>query len=651
MTATARSFHRPRSTGRMSGTLDRLLLTLLLLPSGLAACGAGDEDPTDPAEEAYEETLPESGDIADADSGFRPQQHGFSFPNYGDEYPEGDLRVAEARRMFGDVACRSVSEKGCRPTLATKMWIKSANEAMADGHCEGMAVLSALVFQGDEELARLGGQEGDETFDLPVEGNIALQREISYYWATQSVPSVLDATLRGRPSEVLDALQQGLAEGEEQYTIGIYARDGGGHAVTPFAVVDPAEDGLAHILVYDNNFPGEDKYISVDRESDTWTYATAALNPAEDAEPWEGDAETQSLEITPLSSRLGQLDCPYCADGGDADDAVKKGALTTVRLEGPGTLYVQDEAGHRTGQVDGKLVNEIPGARIAPQAGALRVGAAPLIVLPDGLAFEAFVGGKGTGTGQGSLAVVRRGLVLLLDKLPLGPDANRLRVGASGLDIGYHAGAAQQPRIEAALDRGGEARDYGVALGGADTAAGEEIALRFDEATEQLDLSGSDASASSFDLELEAQDEDSDDRFLANDLSLDADAAALFDLGDWDEGEDLAYAVDEDGDGQPESQASLDDAADSDLFSDEELAEEAEWWTDEDTGAQQPATEDAADPNGDAEDAVDDAAAEGEAEGADPSASDEDAPPDDAPSDDPGGDAGGDPGDDGGGDA
>jgi len=500
MSHSSRFGHRTRPSRRVLVAA----LGLLLLPVGLAACG-GEPDLSEEPDQAESETQdspPDAETVADADNGFRPQTHGFSFPNYGDEHPEGDLTVAEARRMFGDAACRTVNDKGCRPTLATKMWIKSANQAMAGGHCEGMAVLSALVFQGEEPLTRLGGGSDDETFDLEVDGNIPLQREISYFWATQGVPSVLDATLRGRPSEVLDALREGLASGDEQYTIGIYSRAGGGHAVTPFAVVDQAEDGLARILVYDNNFPGEEKYISVDTQADTWTYATAALNPAEDAEPWEGDAQTQSLEITPLSSRVGQLDCPYCADSQGGGGEVDKGSRTVVRLEGAGTLYVRDEAGHRTGQVDGKLINEIPGARIAPQAGAVRLGSAPLIVLPSGMAFEAFAGGEGAAAGQeGSLSIVRNGLVLLLDRMTLGPAANHLQVSASGLDIHFVAGAAQQPRIEGALDRPGDQRDYGFALGGSDTAAGEEIALRFDEETEGLDLSGSDAAESTFDLE------------------------------------------------------------------------------------------------------------------------------------------------------
>lgn len=632
-------------------------VALLLLQVGLAACG-GEPEASDQAEQTTQdqESAPDSETTADADSGFRPQTHGFSFPNYGDEHPEGDLTVAEARRMFGDAACRSVNDKGCRPSLATKMWIKSANQAMAGGHCEGMAVLSALVFQGEEELTRLGGGADDETFDLNVDGNIALQREISYFWATQAVPSVLDATVRGRPSEVLDALRQGLAAGEEQYTIGIYSRAGGGHAVTPFAVVDQAEDGMSHILVYDNNFPGEEKYISVDPEADTWSYATAALNPAEDAEPWEGDAETQSLEITPLSSRVGQLECPYCADSQGASDEVDKASRTTVRLEGTGTLYVQDGAGRRTGQVDGKLLNEIPGARIAPQAGAVRLGAAPLIVLPSGMAFEAFAGGKGADLGNGSLIIIRNGLVLLLDKLTLGPSANHLLVGATGLDIHFVAGAAQQPRIEAALDRPGDERDYGFALGGSDAAAGQEIAVRFDDETEALDLSGSDASASSFDLELEAQDEDSDDSFVTNDLSVDAGAAAIFDLTDWDEGEDLTVGMDENGDGQAESDASLDDLAESDLFSDAELAEEAGWWTDDAVGDEgspdadapaDPAAEDEATPADEGGDEGGDAAPEESAPDPDESGTGDD-PGGDAGADDPSGDEGGDGGDGGG---
>ena len=63
-----------------------------------------------------------------------------------------------------------------------------------------MAVLSGLVFAGLVEPARLGGAEDHQAFDLRLEGNATLQREISYYWATQSVGKVLEATVRVPPS-------------------------------------------------------------------------------------------------------------------------------------------------------------------------------------------------------------------------------------------------------------------------------------------------------------------------------------------------------------------------------------------------------------------------------------------------------------------
>ena len=68
-------------------------VALLLLQVGLAACG-GEPEASDQAEQTTQdqESAPGSETTADADSGFRPQTHGFSFPNYGDEHPEVAMR-------------------------------------------------------------------------------------------------------------------------------------------------------------------------------------------------------------------------------------------------------------------------------------------------------------------------------------------------------------------------------------------------------------------------------------------------------------------------------------------------------------------------------------------------------------------------------
>src|SRR5260221_7472933 len=46
------------------------------------------------------------------DLGFRPKPDGFSFENYGKDAPYKNLTADDMRRLFGDVACSSVTS-GC----------------------------------------------------------------------------------------------------------------------------------------------------------------------------------------------------------------------------------------------------------------------------------------------------------------------------------------------------------------------------------------------------------------------------------------------------------------------------------------------------------------------------------------------------------
>ena len=75
------------------------------------------------------------------DSGFRPDINGFSFQNYGSDIPTVGLTPKDMQRMFGDKVIASNAGGKIILTPPANRWMIEANNAMADGHCEGMAVL------------------------------------------------------------------------------------------------------------------------------------------------------------------------------------------------------------------------------------------------------------------------------------------------------------------------------------------------------------------------------------------------------------------------------------------------------------------------------------------------------------------------------
>ena len=95
--------------------------------------------------------------------------------------------------------------------------------------------------------------------------------------------------------------------------MGIYLPDGsGGHAITPYAVEDLG-NGTARILVYDNNWPKDSRFIEVDTINNSWRYLASA-SPDEPNSLYSGNASTRNLEIVSLSSRLGRQECDFCEE-------------------------------------------------------------------------------------------------------------------------------------------------------------------------------------------------------------------------------------------------------------------------------------------------------------------------------------------------
>src|SRR5205807_5003893 len=129
-----------------------------------------------------------------------------------------------------------------------------------------------------------------------------------------------------------------------------------------------------------NNYPGVTRALTIDRNQNTWKY-DAATNPSEPSELYDGDAATGSLLLFPTNPGIGTQPCPFCGKAGTVGGGVRStagaaalqanGALATdqVYLDGSdvdhGHLLITDDNGRRLGIVDGKLVNEIPGAHVS----------------------------------------------------------------------------------------------------------------------------------------------------------------------------------------------------------------------------------------------------------------------------------------------
>jgi hypothetical protein len=275
-------------------------ILLAVAAMGLASCklkpNKGDDDGEDMKAPAH-------GYLAD--TGFRPNKHGYSFVNKGGRYPSTPPLVTSnvMVKMFGKDACVAGNVKNCKLTPPASEWAGMINRAMNGGQCEGMAVSSLTFFKKIDNAATLTAG-ADSAHGLPRDQASPL---IGYYWAYQAVNPVMQEASLGRrrmtPTAVEDRLVEMMKHGELA-TLGFWGPPGeGGHAVTPYAVEDRG-NGIHWIRIYDNNYPDKERYVIIDRNANTWNYDLAAINPSVPKMPWGGGAESHNIVAIPLAARL-----------------------------------------------------------------------------------------------------------------------------------------------------------------------------------------------------------------------------------------------------------------------------------------------------------------------------------------------------------
>ncbi|MGA2014710.1 MAG: hypothetical protein ABSH51_29870, partial [Solirubrobacteraceae bacterium] len=462
-----------------------------------------------------------TGPVTVADSGFSPTRNGYSFANYGVRAGVPNLGPDEMQQLFGSGVCAGFSGGQCVLSPPALAWMTQENEAMADGHCEGFSV-TAQFFFAHLSTPTLFGASAVPGLTLP--GNQLLAREIAYGYVFQVLDSVRAGEVFGSPRQVLSTLESELHGDAQLYTLGITQPDGsGGHAVTPFAVRRLSADRYA-ILVYDNNYPGQTRTVMIDTRSDTWSFQ-AAPTSGQPGSLYTGSATSRSLFLLPTRPGLGVQPCPFCsittpAGDGTAPTPPSTSTPTTattatarsrptasyeaIRLAltgGVGHLLITGARGRRIGDVRGRLVDTIPGARIV----SLFVGEARTWLDHNEPEYEVPVGQpyriELTATGRprrgperwrASVTVLEPGFVAAVREIKLGPGRRALlELPVDGHAISFMApgGASQAPQLVVG-DAVAGANDYQWTATGHGARAGEQVSAALDVTASRLHLSG-----------------------------------------------------------------------------------------------------------------------------------------------------------------
>ncbi|MCX5745415.1 MAG: hypothetical protein NT062_23305 [Proteobacteria bacterium] len=491
---------------------------------------------------------------------FAPSTQGFKFQNYGNEDGIENLTAVEVHRMFGDDACASLTGGTCLLTPAAEQWMDENNKGMDGGHCEGFAALSLLFTTNKLAVADFGAST---VHDLELAGNHKLQHEIAYWFTTQYLAPMSNAEIKTlTPTQVVDKLVEAFSTGTDSYTLGFYMRDmSGGHATTPYAIVEKSPDEV-WIMHYDNNFPGEERHIDIDRKTNTWKYFTAA-DPKEPGSAYDGDGDSKTLTLAPTSVRLSKFVCPFCGEVDDPkdDDARAKGSRQII-LDGDADLLIADSTGKRIGYVDGKLVNEIPGAlAVAGKVGTRRATAEPIYEVPAGKALTVTLDGSRLAKEEGSdVSLIAQGYTMGVYGIELDPgQRDTIEFSADWKHVAYTTAQADTPDLELGVTT--LAADYEFVIRAGGEAGGQRVEVSIDVKTGMLSVEAAakDGTAG-YEVEIHRIDDHGEQVFKHKGVAAGAKDRFVFHYADWKgNGTGMAVGVDHGDDGTVDEDEEIED--------------------------------------------------------------------------------------------
>ena len=342
------------------------------------------------------------------------------------------------------------------------------------------------------------------------------------------------------------------------YTVGIYALPGWehGHAITAYGV-ETVNANEARILVYDNNFPKQRQYITVNLAANTWRYVTAAT-PGQDDTVYEGSATSGNLSLHINNSRdlpAGQyFTCPFCNQPASnaSVEAAAAGMVTgelSFQYTGEGALLVVNDEGQKTGTDIGSdtLLEEIPGAELTHFKGGLGKAIPPRITVPftelDETQYTVMVHGTTVETPtHGSLSITGLGFHMGLDNIELGPgEVFDFRVSPDGDHIAFWVTGATTDTIKAPamhiahdpIHDGDPSVVFEVA--GETLVAGERISLTLDPALERIYIEDEGIEAEEFDITMDLIFPDGDTHVYTDTVIVPVGTTSAFvDFGAWD---------------------------------------------------------------------------------------------------------------------
>lgn len=536
---------------------------------------------------------------------FDPKVHGFGFRNFGEnpEYDE-DLTADDMIRMFGaeNVCIEGSTARDCVLYETAERWIEESLEKMNNGHCDGFSVSSLRMFVGRPFKGRKTPADfqpgATKLYDLKK--SQLTSNYVSYYQTLTFLRETYEfraKTFPLKPSEIAALIATAMDSKKEYFTLEVWMKEEGrytrGHSVVPIAVEEMGGE-VYRVHVYDNNYPGQVKYVVIDAEKETWRYHTAN-NPAETARDYYGSAATRTLGLKRLSDRSRKrFECPFCDEDEEQEDDDEEAAVRlsrgfsfldaswapppprrqeqeslTVSLSGEADLLITDPAGRRVGYDAAKkvTVNEIPGALENPVLGEVLEGgggedAEPEYFLPLDAAnrkpYTVTVSGKSLDAEEASsLQVVGSGFVVGFDGISVDKgETLSMTVGPDGRELSFTASAdGETPSVYITTDDGAERPSYEFEIGGITLKAGKTVTVRLDPDKGTIYFQDDDGDEDKYDVRVSRTSPNGkEDVFEEFDLDIGDDNSYALNFGAWDGKGKMCFKDDDDEDGSYEDE-------------------------------------------------------------------------------------------------
>jgi hypothetical protein len=528
---------------------------------------------------------------------FTPKVDGFRFPNYrniGNKWQD-DLGADDLIRMFGvEPVCKTGDNaSNCVVDAAARIWLEKKLKAMDIGRCEGIAVASMRMNSGLPFKKRIGPKSfqpaANSPFDLQL--NQTLENYIAYYWVTQTlkeISSEADKTARKGPAAIAEMLKTAFSTKTETYLIGIWksSKENGkpsdGHAVVPFALEDLGNQ--YKVSVYDNNFPGETRFLYINKTGDQqWSYVSAAN---QNGKPdFVGNLRTKTLELTATSLRDGNrnekcFDAPFAKD----DDSyfgcgIERAQLFQPKfmnanykrlfaetdsdgedveffLTGEGNMLITDNNGNSIGYDENNTrFDEIVSCNVRMMMGGMGIDA-PTYTLPfqptEQTYTITFSGKDLKKPSHFDFVYSAPDFTVGFNDIDLDPgEILTATITCNGEIVEFtSSGDMETPEVFYAYDSLEEGASYIATIGGVSLTANKTLSYEFDFDQGKLYFQDDDPNRDGYNIELIRIDENGEESVFEQDnFKIGGRDRYEMDFGDWDgEEENVCFKCDDDND-------------------------------------------------------------------------------------------------------